>query len=167
MIEAQERVISEYIKAILDPKRSQFKASSKSERKKACNQLKSEAKKISQGFTEHSRRINPDRANIIKPLAEIIGLENDGMLALEVGSFAKSHNVKPGHIFQLLLVRGDVSRSQAKEICEDSRKINENISEEDRAKEDRRRRTENLRISRSYFGELPNIFEKVPDMPYQ
>ena len=166
MIEAQERVINEYIKAILDSKRSQFKPGSKNERRKASNQLKAEAKKISQGFMEHSRKINPDRANILKPLAEILGLDNDPMLSLEVGSFAKSHSVKPGHIYQLLLVRGDISKSQAKEISEDSRKINENISEEDRAKEDRRRRTENLRMSRSYYGELPNFFDKIPDQSY-
>ena len=166
MIEAQERVINEYIKAILDPKRSQFKPGSKTERRKASNQLKAEAKKISQGFMEHSRKINPDRTNILKPLAEILGQDNDPMLALEVGSFAKSHSVKPSHIYQLLLVRGDISKSQAKEISEDSRKINENISEEDRAKEDRRRRTDNLRMSRSYYGELPNFFNNIPDHSY-
>ena len=166
MIQAQERVISEYIKAILDPKRSQFKTGSKNDRRKAANQLKAEAKKISQGFLEQTRKINVDRANIIKPLADILLLDNDGMLALEVGSFAKSHNVKAGHIYQLLIARGDISKSQAKEISEDSRKINENISEEDRAKEDRRRRTENLRMSRSYYGELPNLFENIPDLNY-
>ena len=162
MIEAQERVIYEYIKAILDAKRSQYKAGSKTERRKASSQLKAEAKKISQGFLDISRKVNPDRANIIKPLAEILGLDNDTMLALEVGSFAKSHNVKPGHIYQLLLVRGDISKSQAKEISEDSRKINESFSE----KEDRRRRTENMRISRSYYGELPNFFDRIPDQSY-
>ncbi|XP_070533442.1 exocyst complex component 3-like [Ptychodera flava] len=116
MKNAENKVILAYLKALTE-KRINFK--SYEERKSAAEKIESEAEQI-QGLFE---RLAPDNKQDSPPcqpitmLSEFIKLKDTSMMSLEISTLAAKYpDVHHEHIIAVLMIRGDLNKSEAKQL---------------------------------------------------
>lgn len=119
--EAQDRVARKYITSMLQNNvlRRKITFTNETERKNAAIKIKTEAMQSKRFFKE----IAPEMADFDSPfdtlaiLAEVVS-SDDEMLPLELGTLCQRYpDVSHEQIFCLLLLRGDMNRSDAKQLA--------------------------------------------------
>ncbi|XP_062522918.1 exocyst complex component 3-like [Corticium candelabrum] len=140
---AQDRLLVKYITAMLE-KKTQFK--SKDERKKAAEKIKKEAMHIGSIFQKLSEAAVPSTCTVLETLADVIEIKDISLLSLELEGLVNKHpDMREEHAMALLSVRGDVSKSQAKEIIAQTKLANADSDREEGEYRD---------VQRGYFSEI-------------
>ncbi|XP_065178512.1 exocyst complex component 3-like [Sycon ciliatum] len=110
----QKRLVKEYVKA-LTTRRSVFK--SQDDRKKAAAQIKGEGNKVADLFLGLHSLSKPASMKVLGLIAEVIGVKDTDMLDFEIQELVrKNTDMKAEHLMAILSMRGDVNKSQAKQI---------------------------------------------------
>jgi len=124
--EGMNTVAKKYITAMLQKKMT-FKNAE--DRKIAAIKIKKEGNKLKSFF----ERIAPEIANsnfsldAINSLAEVLKNDDTDMLSLDIAALVKDYpDVSQEHLIQLLGLRGDVSKSDAREVAADALKNTKN-----------------------------------------
>lgn len=124
--EGMNTVAKKYITAMLQKKMT-FKNSD--DRKAGAIKMRNEGNKLKSFF----ERIASDTASInfsldaICALAEVLNNDDTDMLSLDIAALVKDYpDVSQEHLIQLLGLRGDVSKSDAREIAADALKNTKN-----------------------------------------
>lgn len=124
--EGMNTVAKKYITAMLQKKMT-FKNSD--DRKSGAIKIKNEGNKLKSFF----ERIESDVASInfsldaIISLAEVLKNDDTDMLSLDIAALVKDYpDVSQEHLIQLLGLRGDVSKSDSREIAADALKNTKN-----------------------------------------
>jgi Exocyst complex component Sec6. len=113
--EAQNWVAKRYISAMLQKKMS-FKTYE--ERRDAAVKIMGEAEQVKEFFIHHAPKVAKFDSpfDIINTLAEVLKSEDPEILSLDLhGLVDKYPDVTQDHLIHLLSLRGDISRSEAKE----------------------------------------------------
>ncbi|KAM7449264.1 hypothetical protein ABFA07_002820 [Porites harrisoni] len=116
MTEALKRVILEYVRAMLN-KRIAFK--DYEGRRDAAKKITEESKKIEKLFKKLAKaNLEPEKlCSVLPTLAEVIKLRDTSMMALEISGIANKYpDFKSDHALALLLMRGDVTRADARQL---------------------------------------------------
>ncbi|CAH3195503.1 unnamed protein product [Porites evermanni] len=116
MEEALKRVILEYVRAMLN-KRIAFK--DYEGRRDAAKKITEESKKIEKLFKKLAKaNLEPEKlCSVLPTLAEVIKLRDTSMMALEISGIANKYpDFKSDHALALLLMRGDVTRADARQL---------------------------------------------------
>lgn len=116
---AQKSLLKEYLKAILSRKLS-FKQYE--ERKNAAEKIIKEAEELEQMF----KKFKPSKPTEVSfaslhMMAEALKLKDTSMLSLEITGLMKKHtDIRLEQMINLLLCRGDMSRSEARQMVLDT-----------------------------------------------
>ncbi|CAB3387723.1 Hypothetical predicted protein [Cloeon dipterum] len=115
--ECMNTVAKKYITSML-LKKMTFKTSD--DRKEGANQIKNEAEILQKFFMRTAPEIASENECIeaIKQLADVLENEDSEMLSLDLHALVEKYpDVTEEHLIQLLLLRGDVSKSEAREMA--------------------------------------------------
>jgi exocyst complex component 3 len=116
---AQLRIAREYYKALFTVKRIAFK--NYEERSNAAEQIHKEADQLAKHFKSLIRKptvSSPFEA--LEVLSEIIKLKDTSMLSLEITGFGNKYpDIKIDQLVNLLLMRGDIGRTEARQLVVD------------------------------------------------
>lgn len=116
MEQALKKVLLEYVRAMLN-KRIAFK--DYEGRRDAAKKITEESKKIEKLFKKLAKAtLEPEtRCSVLPTLAEVIKLRDTSMMALEISGIANKYpDFKSDHALALLLMRGDVTRAEARQL---------------------------------------------------
>ncbi|XP_012937446.1 exocyst complex component 3 [Aplysia californica] len=114
----QRRIVKEYVKALLSRKLS-FK--NYEERRSSAEKICSEAEMIKGQFVEMCPKLDASLFDVLPSLAEVLKLKDGSMLSLELMGFAKSYpDIRMEQLVNLILCRGDISRSDARQLAMDT-----------------------------------------------
>ncbi|KAH9513686.1 Exocyst complex component 3 [Bulinus truncatus] len=118
LAKGMKRVIKEYVKALLSRKLS-FK--NYEERKVSAEKICSESEKIKDQFIDMSPKLDVSLFDVLPAMAEGLKLKDSSMLALEIMGFAKKYpDIRLEQLINLILCRGDISRSDARQLALDT-----------------------------------------------
>ncbi|XP_013418387.1 exocyst complex component 3 [Lingula anatina] len=119
MVTALERVMLEYIKALVTPSRK-ITFRNYEDRRTAGDKIVQEADQLFNTF----QRLAPVSAeqeamiNTLPMLAEVLKLQDTAMLALEISTIAQKHpDVHPEQLVNLMALRGDIGKSDARNLA--------------------------------------------------
>ncbi|KAK7091651.1 exocyst complex component 3-like [Littorina saxatilis] len=116
--EGQKRILREYLRALLSRKLS-FK--NYDERKVSAEKICKEAKMMKQQFLEMAPGQDGSHFDVLPALAEVLRLRDTSMLALEITGFAQKYpDIRMEQLVNLILCRGDTSRSDARQLALDT-----------------------------------------------
>ncbi|KAK3576091.1 hypothetical protein CHS0354_032215 [Potamilus streckersoni] len=116
-------ILQEYLKAILSKKLT-FKTYD--ERKLVAEKMCKEADDLKKLFTKYGASKQTDMFSVLQMMAEVIKLKDTSMLSLEITGLVKKHpDIRMEQLISLMLCRGDMSRSDARQMVLDT------IGEED------------------------------------
>lgn len=116
MEQALRKVLLEYVRAMLN-KRITFK--DYEGRRDAAKKVTEESKKIEKLFKKLAKStLEPERqCSVLPTLAEVIKLKDTSMMALEISGIANKYpDFKSDHALALLLMRGDLTRNEARQL---------------------------------------------------
>ncbi|KAJ7389295.1 hypothetical protein OS493_032455 [Desmophyllum pertusum] len=116
MEQALKKVLLEYVRAMLN-KRIVFK--DYEGRRDAAKKILEESKKIEKLFKKLAKgTLAPEtQCSVLPTLAEVIKLRDTSMMALEISGIANKYpDFKSDHALALLLMRGDVTRTEARQL---------------------------------------------------
>lgn len=116
MEQALKKVLLEYVRALLT-KRIAFK--DYEVRRDAAKKITEESKKIEKLFRKlATATLEPEKkCSVLPTLAEVIKLKDTSMLALEITGLANKYpDLKSDHALALLLMRGDMSRADSRQL---------------------------------------------------
>eukprot|EP00794_Sanderia_malayensis_P003187 gene3187-3658_t len=116
MEKAEERIILEYVKAVMS-RRITFK--SFDERKDAANQIVKEANKIADTFTRLANlpKLEDSPCSVLRQIAEVLRLKDSDIVSVEISGLAdKYKDFRADHAMALLLLRGDLGRTESKRV---------------------------------------------------
>lgn len=116
MEEALRKVLLEYVRAMLN-KRIAFK--DYEGRREAAKKVTEESKKIEKLFKKLAKATleSEKQCSVLPTLAEVIKLRDTSMMALEISGIANKYpDFKSDHALALLLMRGDVTRAEARQL---------------------------------------------------
>lgn len=116
MEQALKKVLLGYVRAMLN-KRIAFK--DYEGRRDAAKKITEESKKIEKLFKKLAKAdLEPEtQCSILPTLAEVIKLRDTSMMALEISGIANKYpDFKSDHALALLLMRGDVTRAEARQL---------------------------------------------------
>lgn len=119
MVKAEERIILEYVKAIMS-RRITFR--SFEERKEGANQIIEEANKIAAAFTKLAKlpELEDSPCAVLIPIAEVLKLKDSAIVSLEISGLAENYSdFRAEHALALLSLRGDMGRTESKQIVSD------------------------------------------------
>lgn len=115
---AEQKVLQEYLKSILQRKIS-FK--NYEERKAAAEKICKEAEQLENLFSKLTTTKSKDSFAVLTMLAEVIRLRDTSMMSLEITGLAKKFpDMRRDQLINLLLSRGDLSRSEAQQLVRDT-----------------------------------------------
>ncbi|XP_077990215.1 exocyst complex component 3-like [Glandiceps talaboti] len=117
---AENRVVLGYLRALTE-RRINFKTYE--ERKAAAEKIETEADQIDSLFAKLApdNKMESSPCQPVTMLAEFIKLKDTSMMSLEISTFAAKYpDVHPDHIVAVLMIRGDLSRSEAKQMLTDT-----------------------------------------------
>ncbi|XP_078678551.1 exocyst complex component 3-like [Branchiostoma floridae x Branchiostoma belcheri] len=115
MVEAEKRVTVEYIMAMIG-RRISFK--NYEDRKACAEKVQKEAAQLIQLFSKLAPSQEKSPCEVLKVMAEVIKLQDTAFLSLELSGLVKDYpDIQPEHIQALLALRGDVSRSEARQLA--------------------------------------------------
>ncbi|KAK0053902.1 exocyst complex component 3 [Biomphalaria pfeifferi] len=118
LAKGMQRIIKEYVKALLSRKLS-FK--NYEERKMSAEKIVSESEQIKAQFTDMSSKLDVSLFDVLPAMAEGLKLKDSSMLALEIMGFAKKYpDIRLEQLVNLILCRGDISRSDARQLAVDT-----------------------------------------------
>ncbi|ELU08987.1 hypothetical protein CAPTEDRAFT_214437 [Capitella teleta] len=114
----QHRVANEYFKSLF-AKKITFK--NYDERGPAADKMCREAEQLTQIFGKLVPKSQEDSPFLaISPLSEMIRLRDTSMMSLEISGLVNTYpDVRMEHLINMLMIRGDVNRGEAKQIVED------------------------------------------------
>nr|KAG5699928.1 hypothetical protein BaRGS_018227 [Batillaria attramentaria] len=116
--EGQRRVLREYLRALLSRKLS-FK--NYDERRVSADKISKEGEQMKSLFKEMAPRQDGSQFDVLPALAEVLRLRDTSMLALEITGFAQKYpDIRMEQLVNLILCRGDTSRSDAKQLAQDT-----------------------------------------------
>ncbi|KAL8558497.1 hypothetical protein ACOMHN_059238 [Nucella lapillus] len=116
--EGQRSILREYLRALLSRKLS-FK--NYEERRTSSEKICKEAKQMKSQFLEVSPGQNVSQFDVLPALAEVLRLRDTSMLSLEITGFAQKYpDIRMEQLINLILCRGDTSRSDAKQLAQDT-----------------------------------------------
>lgn len=116
--EGQRSILREYLRALLSRKLS-FK--NYEERRASAEKICKEAKQMKSQFQEMSPSQDGSQFDVLPALAEVLRLRDTSMLALEITGFAQKYpDIQMEQLVNLILCRGDTSRSDAKQLAQDT-----------------------------------------------
>lgn len=116
MEQALRKVLLEYVRAMLS-KRMVFK--DYEGRRDAAKKITEESKKIEKLFKKLAKAtLQPEiQCPVLTTLAEVIKLRDTSMMALEISGIANKYpDFKSDHALALLLMRGDLTRGEARQL---------------------------------------------------
>ncbi|XP_029211438.2 exocyst complex component 3-like isoform X2 [Acropora millepora] len=116
MEQALKKLLLEYVRALLN-KRMAFK--DYEGRREAAKKITEESKKIEKLFRKlATATLEPEKkCSVLPTLAEVIKLKDTSMLALEISGLANKYpDLKSDHALALLLMRGDMSRADSRQL---------------------------------------------------
>lgn len=116
MEQALKKVLLEYVRAMLN-KRITFK--DYEGRRDAAKKITEESKKIEKLFKKLAKANlqSETQCSVLSTLAEVIKLRDTSMMALEISGIANKHpDFKSDHALALLLMRGDLTRTEARQL---------------------------------------------------
>lgn len=116
MEQALKKVLLEYVRAMLS-KRMVFK--DYEGRRDAAKKITEESKKIEKLFKKLAKAtLQPETlCPVLTTLAEVIKLRDTSMMALEISGIANKYpDFKSDHALALLLMRGDLTRAEARQL---------------------------------------------------
>jgi len=114
----QQRVIREYVKALLSRKLT-FK--NYEERRSTAEKICDEAHLIKDQFVDMCPRLDASLFDVLPALSEVLKLKDSSMLTLELMGFAKKYpDIRMEQLVNLILCRGDIGRSDAKQLALDT-----------------------------------------------
>ncbi|RMX50459.1 hypothetical protein pdam_00018310 [Pocillopora damicornis] len=116
MEQALKKVLLEYVRAMLN-KRITFK--DYEGRRDAAKKITEESKKIEKLFKKLAKaNLQPEtQCSVLSTLAEVIKLRDTSMMALEISGIANKYpDFKSDHALVLLLMRGDLTRTEARQL---------------------------------------------------
>ncbi|CAL1537794.1 unnamed protein product [Lymnaea stagnalis] len=118
LAKGQRRLIKEYVKALLSRKLS-FK--SYDERKATAEKICREAEDLKAQFLAMSPKLDVTLFDVLPALAEGLKLKDSSMLSLEIMGFAQKYpDIRLEQLINLILCRGDISRSDARQLAIDT-----------------------------------------------
>ena len=110
----QRRIVKEYVKALLSRKLS-FK--NYEERRSSAEKICSEAEMIKSQFVDMCPKLDASLFDVLPSLAEVLKLKDSSMISLELmGFFTKYPDIRMEQLVNLILCRGDISRSDARQV---------------------------------------------------
>ncbi|XP_038051319.1 exocyst complex component 3-like [Patiria miniata] len=113
----ETKVVAEYIKALVE-KRMTFR--SYEERKTAADRIVKESEQIEALFERILKREERSPCEVIPMLAEVIKLMDTSLLSLEISTLVNKYaDIRTDHLVNLLVMRGDMSVSNARQAIED------------------------------------------------
>ncbi|KAK3774856.1 hypothetical protein RRG08_008405 [Elysia crispata] len=114
----QDRIVVEYVKALLSRKLS-FK--NYEERKLSAEKICAEAEQMKLQFQEMSPKLDVSKFDVLPAMAEGLKLKDSSMLSLEIMGFAQKYpDIRMEQLVNFILCRGDISRSDAKQLALDT-----------------------------------------------
>ncbi|KAL5013230.1 hypothetical protein ScPMuIL_007500 [Solemya velum] len=126
LLRGQNRILKEYVKSLLSRKMT-FK--NYDERRESSENICKEAEQLESLFKQVSSAREQSPFSVLPIMAEVIKLKDTSMLSLEITGLVKRHpDVRVEQLINLLLCRGDMSRSEARQMVMDT------IGEEDQLK---------------------------------
>lgn len=120
--EGQKRILRDYLRALLSRKLS-FK--NYDERKVSVDKICHEAEKMKMLFREMSQNrdeLKQEQSpfDVLTSLCEVLKLKDSSMLVLEVTGFTQKYpDIRLEQLINIILCRGDMSRSDAKQLAQD------------------------------------------------
>lgn len=118
IVKAEQKVLQQYLKAILQRKIS-FK--NYEERKAAAEKICKEAEQLEELFHHLATNKSKDAFAVLNMMAEVIRLRDTSMMSLEITGLAKKFpDMRRDQLINLLLFRGDLSRSEAQQLVRDT-----------------------------------------------
>jgi len=132
MEKAQEKIIVEYVQAILS-RRITFREFE--ERRDGANQILEEGKKIAEAFNRLAGlpEFEESRCAVLASIAEVLRLKSTDIVSLEVSGLANKYkHFRADHAMALLAVRGDMGRTDCLQLISDLgiREVDESSEEE-------------------------------------
>lgn len=116
--EGQRRILREYLRAVLSRKLS-FK--NYDERKASADKIRQEGEQMKKLFQDLAPKQDGSQFDLLPALGEVFRLRDTSMLALEVTGFAQKYpDIRMEQLINLILCRGDMSRSDAKQLAQDT-----------------------------------------------
>lgn len=114
----QKRVLMEYLKSLFT-KKLQFKTYD--ERKIAAEKLVKEGTQLGELFQKYGTpKVTENIFHMLPVLAEVLKLKDTSMLSLEVmGVLKKYPDIQMEQLISLLVLRGDMNRSEARQVIQD------------------------------------------------
>ncbi|XP_022101502.1 exocyst complex component 3-like isoform X3 [Acanthaster planci] len=110
-------LVTEYIKALVE-KRMTFR--SYEERRTAADKMFKESEQIEALFERILKREDKSPCEVIPMLAEVIKLMDTSLLSLEISGLVNKYaDIRTDHLVNLLVMRGDMSISSARQVIED------------------------------------------------
>uniref|UniRef100_A0A0L8HX55 Uncharacterized protein n=1 Tax=Octopus bimaculoides TaxID=37653 RepID=A0A0L8HX55_OCTBM len=115
---AERKVLHQYLKAIL-LKRLSFR--NYEDRKGVAEKICNEAEQLEEFFASLSKTPKKDSFSVLNNLAEVIRLRDTSMMSLEItGLVHKYPDMRRDQLINLLLCRGDMTRSEAQKMVRDT-----------------------------------------------
>ncbi|KAK6167587.1 hypothetical protein SNE40_021578 [Patella caerulea] len=114
----QKRILKEYLRALLAKKLS-FK--NYDERRNSADKIMREGEQMKKLFREMAPRSNTSMWDLLTSVAEYLKLKDTSLLSLEIMGLVKRYpDIRQDQLINLLLLRGDMKNSDAKQMAVDT-----------------------------------------------
>lgn len=114
----QKRIVKEYVKALLSRKLN-FK--NYEERRTTSDKITSEASLIKDQFLDMCPSLDASIFDVLPSLAECLKMKDSSMISLELMGLAKKYpDIRQEQLVNLIMCRGDITRSDARQLAIDT-----------------------------------------------